>query len=107
MGNGRYEVMKNENSTIYLQREKSDKTWISNAHYHDSIEFCFYIKDIAEYLQKSFNGKSDVPMSEVWELLDGHPVFPSDGFRPQIKNELKQNYGAHVSKSTLSFANRS
>lgn len=70
-------------------------------------EFCFYIKDIAEYLQKSFNGKSDVPMSEVWELLDGHPVFPSDGFRPQIKNELKQNYGAHVSKSTLSFANRS
>ena len=44
MGNGRYEVMKNENSTIYLQREKSDKTWISNAHYHDSIEFCFYIK---------------------------------------------------------------
>lgn len=70
-------------------------------------EFCFYIKDIAEYLQKSFNGKSDVPMDDVWKLLDGHPVFPSDGFRSQIKNELKQNHGAHVSKSTISFANRS
>lgn len=70
-------------------------------------EFCFYIKDIAEYLQKSFNGKSDVPMDDVWKLLDGHPVFPSDGFRSQIKNELKQNHGAHVGKTTISFANRS
>lgn len=70
-------------------------------------EFCFYIKDIAEYLQKSFNGRSNVPLSDVWTLLDSHPVFPSDGFRPQIKNELKQNHGASVSRSTISFVDRS
>lgn len=70
-------------------------------------EFCFYIKDIAEYLQKLFNGQSDVPMSNVWALLDNHPIFPSDGFRPQIKNELKQNYGASISRSTISFVYRS
>lgn len=70
-------------------------------------EFCFYIKDIAEYLQKSFNGRSNVPLSDVWTLLDYHPIFPSDGFRPQIKNELKQNYGANVSRSTISFVDRS
>ena len=70
-------------------------------------EFCFYIKDIAEYLQKSFNGQSDVPMSDVWALLDNHPIFPSDGFRSQIKNELKQNHGASVSRSTISFVDRS
>lgn len=70
-------------------------------------EFCFYIKDIAEYLQKSFNGRTDVPLNDVWALLDSHPVFPSDGFRPQIKNELKQNHGASVSRSTISFVDRS
>ena len=70
-------------------------------------EFCFYIKDIAEYLQKSFNGQSDVSMSDVWALLDNHPIFPSDGFRSQIKNELKQNHGASVSRSTISFVDRS
>ena len=70
-------------------------------------EFCFYIKDIAEYLQKSFNGRIDVPLNDVWALLDGHPIFPSDGFRPQIKNELKQNHGASVGRSTISFVDRS
>ncbi len=70
-------------------------------------EFCFYIKDIAEYLQKSFNGRTNVPLNDVWTLLDSHPVFPSDGFRSQIKNELKQNHGASVSRSTISFVDRS
>lgn len=70
-------------------------------------EFCFYIKDIADYLQKAFNGKSNVPLNDVWALLDEHPIFPSDGFRPQIKNELKQNYGASISKSMISFTDRS
>ena len=70
-------------------------------------EFCFYIKDIAEYLQKAFNGKKDVSLNDVWALLDSHPVFPSDGFRSQIRNELKQNHGAIVSRSTISFVDRS
>lgn len=69
-------------------------------------EFCFNSKDIVEYLQKPFDGRSNVPLSGVWTLLDRHPIFSSDGFRPQIKNELKQNYGASVSRSTISFVDR-
>ncbi len=68
--------------------------------------FCYYIKDIAAYIQKIFNGRSNVPLKEIWTLLDVHPIFPSDGFRSQIRDELKQNYGASVSKSTISFADR-
>ncbi len=66
-------------------------------------EFCYYIKDIAEYLQNKFNGRSNVPLNDVWNLLDTHPIFPSDGFKPQIKKELQHKYGANVGKSTISF----
>lgn len=41
---GKFEITKNEKKDMYLKKEKSDSTWISNAHYHDSIEFCFYLK---------------------------------------------------------------
>ena len=45
--------------------------------------------------------------AEIWQLLDEHPVFPSDGYRKVIKNELKSIYGATASRSTISFTNRS
>jgi hypothetical protein len=69
-------------------------------------EYCYYVKDIADYLQNIFRGQSDVPLSSLWEALDEHPIFPSDGFRPQIKEELKHIYGAHVGRKTVSFAGR-
>ena len=65
-------------------------------------EFCFYIKDIAEYLQTRFDG----PLNDLWTILDEHPVFPSDGFRNHIKKELKQNFNASVSRGKISFAHR-
>jgi hypothetical protein len=69
-------------------------------------EFCYYIKDIAEYLQSQFEGKVNVPFNDLWAVLDEHPIFPSDGFREEIKNELRQNYGASVSRCKISFASR-
>lgn len=60
-------------------------------------EDCFYIKDIAEYLQTNFSGQKDVPLDTLWTTLKDHPVFPSDGFKSQIKKELKDNYGAVIS----------
>lgn len=57
-------------------------------------EDCFKIKDIAKYLQKEFRGRENVPLEEVWNLLVDHPVFPADGFKPQIKSDLVNNYGA-------------
>ena len=70
-------------------------------------ESCYYVKDIADYLQAKFHGRADVPMAEVWAALDLHPIFPSDGFRPDIKNELKLAHGATISRSTISFAEES
>lgn len=69
-------------------------------------EFCYYIKDIAEYLQNQFEGQVDVPFDDLWTVLDEHPIFPSDGFRNEIKKELKQNYGALVSRGKISFTCR-
>jgi hypothetical protein len=67
---------------------------------------CYYIKDVAVYLQKHFCGRTDVSLDAVWELLDEHPVFPSDGFRNEIKKELKNNHGAIITRNTISFANK-
>ena len=69
-------------------------------------EFCYDIKDIAEYLNSIFRGKANVPLVTLWDLLDKHPIFPSDGFKTQIKAELKQNYGAIETKGKISFGNQ-
>ena len=76
---------------------------------------CYGVHDIAKYLQKSFSGRTNVPLEEIWSALDYHPVFPSDGFRDEIKNDLKQYYGAHTGttinplsgkkQQVISFAN--
>lgn len=57
-------------------------------------ESCFYVSDIAKYLQKLFSSQSDVPLDSLWQSLEYHPVFPSDGFRKEIRSELKNTYGA-------------
>lgn len=67
-------------------------------------EYCYYVKDIAKYLQDIFEGQQDVKLDKIWSVLDEHPIFPSDGFKPQIKKELKQNYGTTISRESISFA---
>ena len=69
-------------------------------------EFCYYIKDIAEYLQDVFDGQPNVPLNKLWEVLDEHPIFPSDGYRNDIKNELKNNFNTIFTRSGVSFALR-
>ena len=73
----------------------------------ETDEYCYYIKDIADYLQNSFDGMADIPLDILWSLLDEHPVFPSDGFRREIKEELKRTHGARVGRSTITFQSRS
>lgn len=71
-------------------------------------EDCYYVKDIAEYIQSKFEGQEKVPLSKIWALLEEHPVFPSEGFRTDIKNELKRSHGAvSVGRKELSFKGRS
>ena len=73
----------------------------------ETDEYCYYIKDIADYLQDTFDGMADIPLDTLWSLLDEHPIFPSDGFRREIKEELKRTYGARIGRSTITFQSRS
>lgn len=69
-------------------------------------EYCYNIDSIASYIQDNFRRKKDVPLDDVWSFLDKHPVFPSDGYKPQIKLILKKEYNAKISRQTISFSDR-
>lgn len=69
----------------------------------EADECCFYVKDIAQYLQNYFNGQQNVKFGVIWDILDQHPIFPSDGFKIDIKYELKNNYGALIGRDNISF----
>ena len=58
----------------------------------ETDESCFHVSDIERYIQQSFKGREHVPLGEIWDLLDDHPIFPSQGFRPKIKKDLVTNY---------------
>lgn len=70
-------------------------------------ESCYFIKDIADYLQQKFRGQENVSFEKLWEALDNHPVFPSDGFKRQIKEELKKLYMDKELRGKMSFTDRS
>ena len=59
-------------------------------------ESCFTVLDIAKYIQYRFKGKRDVPLEEVYRSLESHPIFPADGYRSQIKNYLRSDFGAEI-----------
>jgi len=59
-------------------------------------ESCLHVIDIAKYLQRNFWGRKQVPLDEIWELLDNHPIFPSEGFRNEVKNNLTCFFDAKV-----------
>ena len=59
-------------------------------------ESCLHVIDIAKYLQYSFRGRKQLPLDEIWKLLENHPIFPSDGFRNEIKNNLTDYFDAKI-----------
>lgn len=61
-------------------------------------EYCYNVNNIAAYVQDNFYGQSDVPLDEIWTLINKHPVFPTDGYKTKIKNALKRDYGAQITK---------
>jgi len=59
-------------------------------------ETCLHVLDIAKYLQLSCRGCTQVPLEEMWELLDNHPIFPSEGFRNEVKSDLTGFFDAKI-----------
>lgn len=91
-----------KSSTAISDKDPYQLTFNMGEEYSDdnSDKNCFFISDIAAYLQKSFAGQSDVPLDSLWKLLEYHPIFPSDGFRNEIKNDLRDLYGTKFTKTT-------
>ena len=52
-------------------------------------ESCYVVRDIAKYLSRKFAGRVDVPLQTLWNLLEDHPIFPSEGYRNEIKSDLE------------------
>ena len=52
-------------------------------------EECYYVKDIAKDIYDKFHARGSVKLSEIYQYLDEHPIFPSDGYKQDIKRELK------------------
>ena len=55
-----------------------------------------HVIDIAKYLQRCLKGSKQVPLDEMWELLDNHPIFPSEGFRDEIESDLTDFFDAKI-----------
>lgn len=70
-------------------------------------EYCYNLNDIADYIESEFSGISDVTWDQVWDLLDQHPLFPSEGYKTEIKRRIKSSAKVTYNKSnkTLSFRN--
>ena len=65
---------------------------------------CYTVNDIADYIVDNFKGRSAVPLKEIYDVVDEHPVFPTDGWKPQIKDALKLTGRCKVGRSTADFA---
>lgn len=65
-------------------------------------ENCYRPEDIVKYIIDKFNGRSGVPLNEIWDYVDEHPVFPSDLYKSDIKRILKER-GYKVHRSDIDF----
>lgn len=66
---------------------------------------CYTVTDIAKYIYKTFNQNGTPTLNEIYTALDKHPIFPSDGYKNEIKSELKK-LGVKVSGTTITFPQR-
>lgn len=66
-------------------------------------EQCYYVKDIAQYVKSKFGHLGVVPLSEIYADLDVHPIFPSDGYKNDIKKELSR-FGVKITKGNVIFS---
>lgn len=65
-------------------------------------ENCYYVQDIVKFIVGTFKGRQGVPLKEIWAVVDDHPVFPSDPYKNEIKDQLRQ-WGYKVHRSSIDF----
>ena len=64
---------------------------------------CYFVSDIADYIIDNFKGQTAVPLKKIWDFVDEHPIFPTDGYKSDIKDELKLTGRCKIHVSTADF----
>lgn len=68
-------------------------------------EDCYFVKDIAKYIYDKYKSNNPLYLTTIYADLDEHPIFPSDGYKNEIKDELRRTYGAKFHRNgTVTFA---
>ena len=62
-------------------------------------EHCYFVHDIAKYIYEKYKSSGVVMLDCIYQDLDEHPIFPSDGYKNEIKAELKKMYGVTFAKN--------
>lgn len=57
---------------------------------------CYTVSDIAKYIIAEYKSQNEVLLDDVYKDLDIHPVFPSDGYKSEIKEELKSFHNVKI-----------
>ncbi len=78
--------------------ENSDEPTITTV----SENNCYCVHDIVKFIVSVFDGRENVPLDDIWGVVDEHPVFPSDLYKNDIKSILKQQ-GYKVHRSSIDF----
>lgn len=66
----------------------------------------YTVYDIAKYIYSRYKDRGEVTWDEIYEHLEQHPIFPCDGYKPEIKNMLKDSFGTTNKRSSVIFKNR-
>ena len=64
---------------------------------------CFFINHVGDAIYQKFHSKGEVLLSEIYAWLDYHPIFPSDGFKDEIKKYLKERYLVTIKRNSIIF----
>ena len=55
-------------------------------------DHCYNVMDIAKYVYQKYSSQGEVNILTIYDDLDRHPIFPSDGYKKEIMAELKASY---------------
>lgn len=63
---------------------------------------CYTVSDIARYIYMKYKNHKTILLDDIYADLDSHPIFPTDGYKAEIKGELKK-LGVKIMKNSISF----
>jgi three-Cys-motif partner protein len=50
---------------------------------------CYNVNNIADYIIEKYKNTGSILVEDVWKAIEPHPIFPTDGFKSEIKQALK------------------